>query len=34
VEEYEGTTVIPPDADFWLDEHQNIAIELRSETTA
>jgi N-methylhydantoinase A len=28
VEEYEGTTVVPPDADLYLDEHQNIVIEL------
>jgi N-methylhydantoinase A len=27
IEEYEGTTVVPPDAWAWLDEHANIVIE-------
>ncbi len=28
VEEYEGTTVVPPGATAWLDEHANIVIEI------
>jgi len=28
VEDYEGTTVVPPDATAWLDAHGNIVIEL------
>ena len=28
VEDYEGTTVVPPDASAWLDAHGNIVIEL------
>jgi len=28
VEEYEGTTVVPPGATAWLDAHANIVIEL------
>lgn len=31
IEEYEGTTVIPPDATFHLDEYRNIVIELSAE---
>lgn len=27
VEEYEGTTVVPPDAAAWLDAHGNVVIE-------
>ena len=28
VEEYEGTTVVPPGATAWLDEHANIVIDI------
>jgi N-methylhydantoinase A len=28
VVEYEGTTVVPPGATAWLDEHANIVIEI------
>jgi N-methylhydantoinase A len=28
VEEYEGTTVVPPGTTAWLDEHANIVIEI------
>jgi N-methylhydantoinase A len=31
VEEYEGTTVVPPDATLHLDRHLNIVIDLPSE---
>lgn len=30
IEEYEGTTVVPPDADVRLDDRGNIVIELRT----
>ncbi|MBL8698572.1 MAG: hydantoinase/oxoprolinase family protein [Alphaproteobacteria bacterium] len=29
IEDYEGTTVVPPDALAWRDTHDNIVIELR-----
>jgi N-methylhydantoinase A len=28
IEDYEGTTVVPPDANAWRDEFGNIVIEL------
>ena len=28
IEEYEGTTVVPPGAVAWLDEHANIVIDI------
>jgi N-methylhydantoinase A len=31
VEDYEGTTVVPPDATAWLDAHGNIVIELAGQ---
>jgi N-methylhydantoinase A len=31
VEDYEGTTVVPPDATAWLDAHGNIVIELAEQ---
>ena len=31
VEDYEGTTVVPPDAEAWIDAHGNIVIELVQE---
>jgi N-methylhydantoinase A len=33
IEEYEGTTMVPPDADVHVDQHNNIVIELRSEAS-
>lgn len=31
VEEYEGTTVVPPDCQAWRDTHNNIVIQLGTE---
>jgi N-methylhydantoinase A len=33
VEDYEGTTVVPPDAIATLDDHGNIVIELVEDRT-
>lgn len=30
IEEYEGTTVVPPDCRAWLDDYNNIVIELET----